>query len=149
MGIFDVIALAVTGVVGMLGWFAAWRARGDTLETKNLLAAATAGEVAARELLLEANAKASTAATQASVAMSRADSLQMQLDAERKARQSVVDAMAKSGVPVGPLVVDDALGRLYPDGDAGNPGAGSNPGAGGSGVPGQLAPLAPRTTTRR
>lgn len=149
MGIFDVIALAVTGVFGMLGWVAAWRSRGYTLETKNLLAAATAGEVAARELLLEANAKAATASTQASVAMSRADSLQLQLDAERKARQSVVDAMAKSGAPVGPVVVDDALGRLYPDGDAGGSSAGSNPGGSGSGVPGQLAPLTPRTTTRR
>lgn len=147
---FDTIALLVTGIAGMLGWYFAWAARGDALDQQKAAALAAAGEAAARELATEANAKAATATAQQQAAATRADHLQAQLDAERKGRQDLVDALAKSGAPVGPVVVDTVLGGLYPSDPAAAPsaGAGADAGGGGPAVPGEPAAIA-RTTTRR
>ena len=123
-------AVMISGVIGMLGFFFAWLAQRAVVRKGEELAAAVAGEQAAKALALESEGKAATAQAQLSAATSRADSLQTQLDAERKARQDLVHGLAKNGLPVGEAVVDSALDRLYPngDGDKGSSGSGSNTG---------------------
>lgn len=145
---FTVIALGVTGLAGMAGWFFAWMARGDTIGALKAAGGAQAGELAAKELTVEANAALATATVQLGVARQQAATLQTQLDSARASNQTLVDALAKAGVPVAPVVLDDALGKLYPDGDAGGAGAGPHPSGGGSVVPTQPIPVA-RTTTRK
>ena len=132
----------------MLGWFFAWRARGEVVDCQKAMHAAVAGEAAAKALAFEANASAVAAAASAQAAQFTATGLQNQLDAERKSRQALVDALAKAGAPVGDVVVESALDGLYPNGDQGGPGAGADPSGSPVGVPGQLAPRS-RTTTRR
>lgn len=143
-----VISLLVTGVAGMAGWFFAWLARGDAIDAIKAIGVATAGEGAAKELLLEAQQKLVTATTQLTAASARGDNLQTQLDSARKGNQDLVHALAKAGAPVGPMVVDVALGGLYPDGDTAGAGAGADAGGGGSAVPGEPPAIA-RTSTRR
>lgn len=145
---FDVIALLITGAAGMLGWYCAWAARGEALAARTAIATAVAGETAAQELAAEAKAQAATAGIQAQAATARADQLQGQLDAERAGRQALIDAMAKSGVPVAPLVVGSVLDGLYGGATADRPGADPNTGPGGPLVPGG-DPVVARTTTRR
>ncbi len=144
---FTTIAILATGAVGMLGWFFAWRTRGEVVDARKEIQSSEAGEVAAKALALEANAKAVTALAQADAAQRTATGLQNQLDAERKSRQALVDALAKAGAPVGGAVVDSALDGLYPNGDQGGSGAGPNPGGGPVGVPGQH-PAPPRPPTQ-
>lgn len=121
-------ALLGTAAAGMLGWFFAWRASSAAADK---VQAAVAAETAARSLVVEATGRAVTAETKAADANARANSLQAQLDAERKARQDLVNALAKSGAPVGPVAVDVAMDGLYADGG----GAGPNAGASGNPAP--------------
>lgn len=125
----ETIALLVTGALGMLGWFFAWVSQRAVVAKGAELAAANAGEGAARTVALTAEGKAAVAQAQVEAAKARADSLQAQLDAERKSRASLVDALSKKGVPVGDVVVDSALDRLFPDG------RGQGAGSSGSGDP--------------
>ncbi|HKQ65974.1 MAG TPA: hypothetical protein VJZ73_13250 [Methylomirabilota bacterium] len=132
---FTTIALLATGAVGMLGWFFAWRGRGDVLE-------ATTSELAARQLTFQATAAASAADTKYQAEKLRTDQLQAQLDSERASKQALIDALAKAGSPVGPVVVDSSLDRLYQDGDQGGQGPNAGVGGGPAGVSGQPAPAA-------
>lgn len=145
---FTTIALLITSALGMLGWYFAWRARGECLAKDAQLMDAHAGESAAKGLALENGANATTAGARLAASEERAVKLQNQLDAERKSRQSLVDALAKSGHPVGEVVVDGALGRLYPDSDPGGPG--SDPGSGGDppGLSSQPAAASGAASTR-
>lgn len=145
---FTTIALLATGAVGMLGWFFAWRARGDVVDAQKAVQAAIAGETAAKGLAFEADARAVASGAQLTAAKMAATGLQNQLDAERKSRQDLVDALARSGAPVGDVLVGSALDGMYPDGDQGGAGASPSPGGSPVGVPGQSAAIA-RTTTRR
>lgn len=132
---FTTIALLATGAVGMLGWFFAWRGRGDVLE-------AAAAELAARQLAFQTSAAAAANDTKYQAEKLRADQLQAQLDSERASKQALIDALTKAGAPVGPVVVDNALDRLYPDGDQGGQGPGTGHGRDPGGMPGQPAPAA-------
>jgi hypothetical protein len=125
------IALLLTGAAGMLGWFFAWRGRGEQLEAMN-------EEEASKQAAVDANARAVTAEARLAAEQLRGDQLQRQLDSERAAKQSIIDAVAKSGAPVAPVVVDDAFSRLYSDG--GGQGPGTNSSGNPVGVSGQPAP---------
>jgi hypothetical protein len=129
----NTIALLVTGALGMVGWFFAWWGQRSVVDKNKEVAAAVAGENAAKTLVLAAETKATAALAQLLVAQERAQSLNQQLDAERKARQDLVRELAKNGVPVGGVVVDAAFDRLYQDG--GGQGSGSGDRSGGDPKP--------------
>jgi ribosomal protein S11 len=127
---FYPVALFLTTAGAMLGWYLAWKAKGDVAKAKDAEALAVAGEHTARDAAFEANARCITATTQLSALEGRMVQLQHMLDAERESRQALVNALAQSGLPIGDIVVDSALDRLYPDeGDpSGSTGAGTRPG---------------------
>jgi 4-aminobutyrate aminotransferase-like enzyme len=137
MDIASTIALLVTGAFGCLGWFFAWHGRGEQLD-------AMQEEEASKQSAADAGARAVTAEARLAAEQLRGDSLQRQLDSERAAKQSIIDAVAKSGAPVAPVIVDDALGRLYQNGSGQGPGADAsgNP----VGVSGQPAPATAATS---
>lgn len=135
----NTVALLVTGALGMLGWFFAWLGQRAVVAKDREVADARAGEAAAKSLALEAQAGAAAATARLSGERARADGLQMQLDAERKARQDLVHDLAKKGVPVGDAVVDSAMDRLYPDDRQGGQGASAGSGGDSPGVSGQPA----------
>lgn len=135
----NTLALLVTGALGMMGWFFAWLGQRAVVGKDKEVAEARAGEAAAKGLAFEAQAKASLSDTLHAAEKSRADGLQTQLDAERKARQDLVHELAKKGLPVGDVVVDAAVDRLYPDGDQGGSGPGAGSGGDPAGVSGQPA----------
>lgn len=139
----NTVALLVTGALGMFGWFFAWWGQRQVVGKDAELAAAVAGEAAAKTVALAAEGKASTATAQLAAEKARADALSMQLDSERQARQHLVDELAKKGIPVGGIVVDDAVDRLYKDG--GGPGAGADAGRDPQRVSGQPASAAAPT----
>lgn len=112
----NTIALLVTGALGMLGWFFAWWGQRQVVSKDADVAAAHAGEMAAKAMALASEGKAATAAAQLGAEKERSAALQTQLDSEREARQHLVDELAKKGLPVGDVVVDAAVGRLYADG---------------------------------
>jgi hypothetical protein len=126
---FTTIALLATGAVGMLGWYFAWRGRGEIIAARKEVEAAEAGEATAKQVAFENGGRAVTAETLAGARLSQLEGLQMQLDGERKSRQHLVDELTKAGVAVGPVVVESALDRLYKDSRQGGPG--SDPGSGG------------------
>jgi hypothetical protein len=138
----DTILIFGFGAAGMLGWFFAWRSRGEALGATRKADAAEAGEIAAKTLVIEANGRALTAEAKFTVERSRADSAEAQLAAERQSRQALVNAFAKAGAAVGDVVVESALDRLYPNGDTGNPGARPDSSGDPVGVSGQSAPAA-------
>jgi len=140
---FDVIALLVSGLAGALGWFFAWRSRGEAMAAVSEEEKARAGESAATTQAFVANARATAAEAQAAVASERALALQAQLDNERRQRQALVDALAKAGVPAGDILVGGAIGVLYPDGGGSGQDSGPNPGDGRSTQPMPAVP--PRT----
>lgn len=121
----ETVALMATGALGMLGWFFAWRARGEVIEARHEVEAAEAGEAAAKGVAFDNGARAVTAESLAGSERSRSEALQRELDGERKAKQALIDALAKSGAPVGPIVVESALDQLYPNPNRGGQGSGS------------------------
>lgn len=123
---WNTVALAATGALGTMGWLFAWIAERSVVAKDREVATAKAGEVAAKALTLAADAKASVAEAKLASEVSRALDLQVQLDAERKARHDLVDELAKKGVPVGDSLVDAAMDRLYQDGGGQDPGSGSS-----------------------
>lgn len=133
------VGMLITGALGMLGWFFAWHGQRAVVGKDKEVADAKAGEASARQVALEAEAKAATAQALLAAAQSRAGSLQVQLDAERKSRHDLVDELAKRGVPVGDVVVDAAVDRLYPNGDQGGQGSSASAGGDSQRVPGQPA----------
>jgi hypothetical protein len=139
------ILILVTGAVGVFGWFFAWRARGEVGDVRKELAIAVADATNAKDSALQSGARAVTA--EGLVVNYRAQyvAVTAQLDAERRSRQSLVDALAKAGVPVGGVVVDTVMDGLYQDGGGQGPDAGT--GGGQAGLSGQPAP-APLTPTK-
>lgn len=119
---FTIVALMATGAAGALGWFFAWRGRGELIAAHKEIEEDQAFLAAANTLAFAGNSKAAAAGAALAVAQARTDALAVELDAERKSRQSLIDALAKSGAPVGDAVVDNAMDRLYSNGDQGGPG---------------------------
>jgi len=145
---FSEIALLLSGLAGVIGWYVAWRSRGETVDARKEIAVERAAATEAQNVAFSANDHAVTAEARWSAEVVRSSGLERQLAMERQSRQNLVDALAKSGAPVGDLLVDSALDELYP-----NPGsAGSGPGSGTSrdpaGVPGVVTGTAPKTPGR-
>lgn len=136
---FEEISLLVTGALGVAGWWYAVRSRGQTLDTRKELEAALEAGNAAKGAAVEAAVARAAAEVKYASELARADKLVLELETERKSRQALVDALAKSGAPVGDAIVGSALDGLYPNGDKGSQGAGSGGGGDQSGVPGQPA----------
>lgn len=124
---FTTVSLLITGALGMLGWFAAWRARGEVVTGQKAAQAAVAGEAAAKVMAFEGNAKAIAAEAKLLAEVARSSSLEKLLAQERQSKQTLLDEMAKRGLPVGDVVVDVELDRLYKDGNQGGQGPGSGP----------------------
>jgi hypothetical protein len=142
----NVVSLMATALIGMLGWFFAWRARGEAGDERRRAESALAGEIAAKAMALEATQAKLTAEGMGAAQRSRADGLALQLDTERASKQALIDALAKAGAPVGPVVVDSALDGLYKNGRS--QGADSNTGGNPTGVSGQPA-SAPSSPSKR
>lgn len=132
---FSAIALLVSGLAGVVGWIVAWRSRGETLDVRKQLAEAARDLADTQTLALQQGLVASTADAKWQAEMLRSAALESQLAAERQSRQSLVDALAKSGAPVGDLLVDGALDELYADQGSGGSRPRSNTGGGSNGVP--------------
>lgn len=145
MQIVDVV-IAATGAAGMVGWFLAWRSRGEALA-----AAAREGQALDRSRAQERYADAANAsrndATRREVAalaeldQARVDAaaLQRTLAGERAETRRLIARLAENGVPVGGMLVDGALDGLYPDDHSRPAGGGSGGGADPVGVPGDSA----------
>jgi len=141
------IAVLVTGAAGMVGYFLAYLARGQTLDRDSRLTAAALDLAAAKGASFDAGARAVMSETRLADAQRAIGALQLEVDGERKIKQSLVDALAKAGVPVGDVLVGSAVDRLYQD----RGGQGSDPGSGGGQkpVPDPPAPAAPQSASQR
>ncbi len=141
------IALLSTGAAGMVGFVLAYLARGQTIDRDAKLTAAAQDLAVAKSASFDAGARAVMAETRLADAQREIATLKLELDNERKAKQSLVDVLRKAGVAVGDLVVGAAVDRLYQDGG----GQGVNPGAGGGEkpVPGDPAASAPDAASKR
>lgn len=142
---FSVIALLVSGLAGVTGWFFAWRSRGETIDARNQAAVERATAVSAQAVAFAANERAVTAEARWSAEAGRAKGLELQLAAERQSRQNLVDALAKSGAPVGDVLVDSALDELYTNPGRGGQGAGSGASGDPVGLPRLVTGIAPKT----
>lgn len=118
-------AVAVAGAVGSVtGWINAFRARGesrDALKKANEEAErsriAEAARDAARAKILDAESRAETALAELRVATETEGSLRAELARERREKAKLVDDLAKRGAPVGDVLVDSTVDRLYEDED--------------------------------
>ncbi len=117
--------VAVVGAIGAVtGWVAAFRARGESRDalTKAIESAVRArlAEVAteaAKGKTFDAEARAATATAQCKVAEQTLASTQSELARERREKAKLIDDLAKRGVPVGDVLVDSSVDRLYEDED--------------------------------
>lgn len=127
------IALLATGAAGMIGFLLAYLARGQTIDRDAQLALAASDLETAKATAFDAGARAVIAETKLADANRTIAALELEVDSERKTKQSLVDALAKAGVPVGDLLVGSAIDRLYQDGRGQDPDSG--PGGGEKPVP--------------
>jgi enhancing lycopene biosynthesis protein 2 len=123
---FSEIALVVSGLLGAIGWLFAWRARGEVTDVRKELEVARAATQAAKDVSFTAGSRAVVAETQLADERRHSAALTLQLATERQHVQTLVDALAKAGAPVGGLLVGSALDGLYEDGG----GQGTDPGTG-------------------
>lgn len=126
---FSEIALVVSGLLGAIGWFFAWRARGEATDTRKELEWQQSATSMAKDASFAAGSRAVIAETRYAEEQTRSRALEAQVAAERQHVQTLVDALAKAGVPVGGLLVGQALDSLYPDdrGQDTHPGSGGGP----------------------
>jgi hypothetical protein len=135
---FESVAILISGAAAVVGFFLAWRSRGEVIDAEQKVADANAALQAARAETFVSAARMVTATTQLSEQQARTDALTKELAAERVSRQALVDALAKAGASVGDVVVDQSLDRLYKDSGGQDSGAGTSGGT--PGVSGQPTP---------
>ncbi len=133
------IAIISTGAAGMVGFLLAYLARGQTLNRDAQLARAAFDLAAVKASSFDAGARAVMAETRLADAQRTIAALQLEMDSERKTKQSLVDALAKAGVSIGDIVVGSAVDRLYQDGG----GQGADSGSGGGQKPVPAIPSGP------
>lgn len=134
------ILLGAIGAAGTLsGWIAAWYSRGEALDairsTNQAIGesfTATTRAADAEHRALNAEAGRAAAALQLNALRRSDEVLQTALDRARRNQEVLLAQLAKAGVPVGGLLVDDALSELYspvPTSGAsgGGPSAGGDP----------------------
>jgi hypothetical protein len=135
------IVSASVGAAGAVSaWIFAYRARGEALAARNdantsaeraRIAETKADESDARAF--DSEARAVAAATELKAAEARIAVLLNQVDARRRENTELYERLAKAGAPVGGVLVDASLDRLYEDEDRGEAGRGTDPGTGGNG----------------
>jgi hypothetical protein len=115
------IVATVAGVGAVAGWVFAYRARGESRA-----ALAAANEAADRARLEAARADAAEARANALASDAAAAAVELKatraevsvvrsvLTRERREKAALLADLATRGVPVGPVLVDDAIDRLYP-----------------------------------
>lgn len=130
------------------GWFMAWRSRGEALDAKESAnAAAERARIAeakagvAADHAVDAEARASTAVMQYKASEATLVTTQRELAAERAGRADLLEQLAKLGAPVGDVLLDSTIDRLYKNGHREGTGGGPSSGAGGNQtlVPGDAA----------
>lgn len=153
--------VAVAGAIGSVtGWIAAYRARGesrDSLAKANESAErARLAEVAteaAKGKTFDAEARAATAIAQCKVAEQTLASTQSELARERREKAKLIDDLAKRGVPIGDVLVDSSVDRLYEDEDRRGSEGRNDPGSGSSddreGVSGDASDAPHKTRSKR
>ena len=119
--ILEIIAGALGVGVTASGWIFAYRARGESNDSRK-----AANESAERARISDAKAEAANARAdhaEANLEASRVEMKSAQADAavargtltrERREKAALLADLAKRGVAVGDVVVDDAIDRLYP-----------------------------------
>jgi hypothetical protein len=134
-----VIAQMIVGVVllgaAVSGWVMAYRARGqaNTVSDRARLAEAKADAAVRKQELAQSNEAAMLGELKAlKVELSGA---KQTINRLQKERQNDLEKLAAAGVPVGDVLVDSALGDLYPHegGDRREAGAGDGGQDGGGG----------------
>ena len=134
----------IIGIVGaavaVSGWIAAFRARGESNAARSEAnqAAASARLAERRAELaemstLDAQANEAEAKSLKRAAEETAASLRLELQMLRADQETILERIAKMGLPVGPDLFDSALRRLYEDNlrRSARAGGGASTGAGG------------------
>lgn len=115
MNVLEILAIGSSSVLGAIGWVFAWRARGEALDESKAHEKTKLELAATKSTAMDEGRRAAAAEIRARFEAERSAALEAALAAERQTRQSLVDALTKAGVPVGPALVDNALDRLYKD----------------------------------
>lgn len=131
------IAEAIVGTIllgaGVSGWIAAYRARGqanDAGDRARLAEAKADAAVKGREIAEanEAAARSEMRVLQVTLAEAR-----QTITRKTKEHNDDLEAIAEAGIPVGDVLVDNALDDLYPDADGDGREAGAGDGGEGAG----------------
>jgi anti-sigma factor RsiW len=108
-------AIAIAGAVS--GWVAAWRARGAANDAADRarIAEAKIEEISLRALAAESAATVANARRESLEA--ELTRIQAQIAQSRAERGELLEQIAKLGVPVGDVLYDSTIDRLYKDRD--------------------------------
>ncbi len=127
--------LAALGIAGTAsGWYAAWRSRGDANQAGERARLAGARADAADARAVDAEMHAVAAEAQRKGAEIDVQNARQAIARERAAAAEILETLAKAGAPVGDVLLDGTIDRLYADRDRQRAGRGPHPGAGGDPV---------------
>jgi hypothetical protein len=137
----------ILGLIGAAlassGWVFAWRARGEANAAGDRARLAESLADARLTRVPVAMAEASTAVTQYRALQTTLADTQNQLARERAGKAELLEQLAKIGAPVGDVLFDNTIDRLYKNRDRAGGGQGSGPGGGADDLPGAPAGGAP------
>lgn len=129
--ILEILAGAAAVGVTVSGWIVAYRERGKANEAAERSRIAEVARDAARQHGDDDKNKRAAAESELRVERVNVDRLTHEVARLAREKRDLLERLATSGVPVGDVVVDDALDRLYPDEDRRETDRGPNPGPGG------------------
>lgn len=135
------------GAVGTAtGWLFAWRSRGEALSARGMAndaaERARIAEVktaAMEQQALDAESRAAVAVLQYKATMADLGIVQENLLRERTLRGALLEKLAILGAPVGDILLDSTIERLYANRHRPGGGSGSGPGGDPPAVPGDPA----------
>lgn len=129
-------ALGIAGTAS--GWFFAWRARGEANEAAERARLAEARTGAAEQRAFESSMAAAATSAQLKGAEIDVANAKQALARERADQSRILEHLAQAGAPVGDVLVDSTMDRLYADRERTRRGAG--PGSGGDPIAVPAAP---------
>lgn len=139
------LAAAAAGVAAIGGWIAAWRARGDSNAAGERARIAEVKADAGVARALDAEAGRAAAEAQLKAAAVENQNLRAALSREQATKGALLEKLAALGAPVGDVLLDSTIDRLYKNRD--RQGNGSSSGAGGDPTPVPAGPAKPPTGT--
>lgn len=130
------ILILLGGVVAASGWFFAWRSRGETNKAGDRARIAEARADAERARALDSDSGRAAAEAQVKAAAAENKNLRAELALERKTKGDLLEKLAKADAPVGDVLLDSTVDRLYANRHREGNGPGSRGGGGEAAVPG-------------